>query len=317
MTHPATLPAADWRQTPIAHVLGPMQEFIHGSTSGGLVLLAAAALALLLANSPLAAAYDAVLHAYVGITAGPFTLQHSLLHWINDGLMAIFFFLVGLEIKREVLVGELADRRAALLPVVAALGGALVPAVLYTVLTWGGPGAAGWGVPMATDIAFALGVLALLGDRIPFALKVFLTAVAIVDDLLAVLVIALFYSGGLNLVALAAGLGLLVLLGLLMVSISYALALWLRDEDALAPLLNTVTLPVLLLSGVLLPLSLAPGWLQGLAALNPLSHAVEAARALFNEQLGDPSIPRALAILGALAVAAFAGASRSFNRAAA
>ncbi len=209
------LPAADWRATPIARILGPMQEFIHASTSGGLVLLGAAALALLLANSPLAPTYDGVLHASIGVTVGPFELKHSLLHWINDGLMAIFFFLVGLEIKREVLVGELADPRAALLPIVAAAGGVVVPAAIYTAITWGGPGAAGWAIPMATDIAFALGVLALLGDRIPFALKVFLTAVAIVDDLLAVLVIALFYSGGLNLVALAAGLGLLVLLGLL------------------------------------------------------------------------------------------------------
>ncbi len=174
------LPAADWRATPIARILGPMQEFIHASTSGGLVLLGAAALALLLANSPLAAAYDAVLHAYVGITAGPFTLQHSLLHWINDGLMAIFFFLVGLEIKREVRAGELSDLRAALLPIVAAVGGVVVPAVLHTLLNVNGPGAAGWGIPMATDIAFAPRLLALLGNRIPVSLNVFLPGVAIV-----------------------------------------------------------------------------------------------------------------------------------------
>jgi ABC-2 type transport system permease protein len=120
-----------------------------------------------------------------------------------------------------------------------------------------------------------------------------------------------------NVYGLVVMLGLLVLLGLLMVSISYALALWLRNEDALAPLLNTITLPVLLLSGVLLPLSLAPGWLQVAALLNPLAHAVDAARALFNEQLGDPSIPRALGIVGALAFVALVVASRSFNRAAA
>jgi ABC-2 type transport system permease protein len=135
----------------------------------------------------------------------------------------------------------------------------------------------------------------------------------------AILLVACAVPFGLrpNLVGLVVMLGLLVLLGLLMVSVSYTLALWLRNEDALAPLLNTVTLPLLLLSGVLLPLSLAPGWLQAAALLNPLSHAVEAARALFNQQLGDPSIPRALAILGVLAFAARALASRSFNRAAA
>ncbi len=135
----------------------------------------------------------------------------------------------------------------------------------------------------------------------------------------AVLLIACAVPFGLhpNVLGVVVMLGLLVLLGLLMVSISYALALWLRNEDALAPFLNTVTLPVLLLSGVLLPLSLAPGWLRTLAAINPLSHAVDAARALFNEQLGDPSIPRALAIVGALAAVALVVASRSFNRAAA
>ncbi len=137
---PLIQPAPHWSVTPIARILGPMQEFIHGSTSGGLVLLGAAALALLLANSPLAPTFDAVLHAYVGLTAGPFELKHSLLHWINDGLMAIFFFLVGLEIKREVLVGELADLRAALLPIVAAGLG------LRTVLAWAHR-AAGLGAP--------------------------------------------------------------------------------------------------------------------------------------------------------------------------
>jgi NhaA family Na+:H+ antiporter len=140
-------------------------------------------------------------------------LDESILHWVNDGLMAIFFFLIGLEIKREVLVGELASVRAATLPIVAAIGGVLVPAAIYTAFNAGGPGARGWGIPMATDIAFALGCLALLGSRVPFGLKVFLTAVAIVDDLIAVLVIAVFYSGQLNLGAL--GIGLALLLGLL------------------------------------------------------------------------------------------------------
>ena len=148
-----------------------MQEFIHNSAAGGIVLMAATVLALTIANSPLAVTYDAVLQTSVGLSVGPYQLQESVLHWINDGLMAIFFFLVGLEIKREVRAGELANLRAALLPIVAALGGVVAPALLYVALNHNGPGADGWGIPMATDIAFALGLLALLGNRIPFGLK--------------------------------------------------------------------------------------------------------------------------------------------------
>jgi NhaA family Na+:H+ antiporter len=191
-----------------------MQEFIHNSASSGIVLMVATVLALAIANSPLAASYDALLHTYVGISFGSYQLKYSLLHWINDGLMAIFFFLVGLEIKREIFVGELSNFRAALLPIVAAVGGVMVPALIYTLCNVGRPGLAGWAVPMATDIAFALGLLALLGSRVPFGLKVFLTAVAIVDDLVAVLVIALFYSSGINFAALGFGFGILGLLTL-------------------------------------------------------------------------------------------------------
>ena len=204
--------ASHWSETPIARVLGPMQEFIHKSASSGITLMAATVLALIIANSPLAESYNSLLHTYIGISAGPFQLKYSLQHWINDGLMAVFFFLVGLEIKREVLAGELANLRAAMLPILAALGGVMVPAAIYTFFNLGKPGATGWAIPMATDIAFALGLLALLGDRIPFGLKVFLTAVAIVDDLIAVLVIALFYSGGINVMALMIGFGILTLL---------------------------------------------------------------------------------------------------------
>lgn len=206
--------AAHWSATRLARVLGPMQEFIHQAQSGGLVLLAVTVVALLLANTGLAHSYETVLQTHAGIAVGNVQLDLSLHHWINDGLMAIFFFLIGLEIKRELLVGELARLRAAALPIIAAIGGVAVPAGIYALFNQGGPGARGWGIPMATDIAFALGCLALLGSRVPFALKVFLTAVAIVDDLIAVLVIAIFYSGQLNLLALAGGLGLLaVLLG--------------------------------------------------------------------------------------------------------
>ncbi len=204
--------ATHWSETSVSGIFRPIQEFIHTSAAGGLVLMAATVIALGLANSPFAAAYAAVLETHLAISIGAFYLDESVLHWINDGLMAIFFFLVGLEIKREVRAGELANLRAALLPIVAAIGGVVVPALLYVALTRGGPGTGGWGIPMATDIAFALGLLALLGNRIPFGLKVFLTAVAIVDDLIAVLVIAFFYSSGISWAALAIGFAILALL---------------------------------------------------------------------------------------------------------
>lgn len=212
-TQPTAL-ARHWSATPLGRILGPMQRFVQQEASSGIILLTCTIVALLLAQSPLAGAYAAALETKLSIAIGPLELSESLLHWINDGLMALFFFVVGLEIKREVLVGELASPRAAALPVLAAAGGAAVPALIYLALNLSGTGGRGWGVPMATDIAFALGCLVLLGSRVPFGLKIFLTAVAIVDDLIAVLVIALFYSGGLNLVALGAGLGLLALLAL-------------------------------------------------------------------------------------------------------
>lgn len=206
--------AAHWSATPLVHILRPMQEFVQQSQSGGIVLLIATVLALIVANSPLNESYLALLDAHISITVGPLVLDESVLHWINDGLMVIFFFLVGLEIKREILVGELASPRAAALPIVAAIGGVLVPALIYTAFNFGSDAVHGWGVPMATDIAFALGCLALLGNRIPFSLKIFLTAVAIVDDLIAVLVIAIFYSSGLDFTMLGIGFGVLLLLAL-------------------------------------------------------------------------------------------------------
>jgi Na+:H+ antiporter, NhaA family len=198
-----------WTETPIARVLGPMQEFIHSSTSSGIVLLIAALTALIIANSPLREGYAGFLDTYIAIEVGPFRLRETLLHWINDGLMAIFFFQVGLEIKREIWAGELSSPRAALLPIMAAMGGALVPALIYTAINLGGGGLSGWSIPMATDIAFALGILALAGSRVPYALKIMLTAIAIIDDLIAVIIIALFYSGTLDLVALGVGFGFL------------------------------------------------------------------------------------------------------------
>ena len=204
--------ATHWSETSISGILRPIQEFIHTSAAGGIVLMVATVIALGVANSPLADAYAAVLQLHLAISVGAFHLDESVVHWINDGLMAIFFFLVGLEIKREVRAGELATLRAALLPISAALGGVAVPALLYVAFNRGGPGAGGWGIPMATDIAFALGLLALLGNRIPFGLKVLLTAIAIVDDLIAVLVIAFFYSSGISWGALGIGFAILALL---------------------------------------------------------------------------------------------------------
>jgi NhaA family Na+:H+ antiporter len=178
----------------IAPLILPFQRFMAVEASGGIVLLACTAIALIWANSPWAENYHDLWHTYLTVTLGEWQIKLSLAHWVNDALMAIFFFVVGLEIKRELLVGELASLRRAALPIVAAVGGMLVPAAVYAAFNAGGEGAAGWGVPVATDIAFALGVMALLGRRVPLGLKVFLTALAIVDDIGAVLVIAVFYT---------------------------------------------------------------------------------------------------------------------------
>ncbi|HEX5726288.1 MAG TPA: Na+/H+ antiporter NhaA [Longimicrobiaceae bacterium] len=195
--------------TPIERVLSPFSRFIRLESAGGLVLIACTVLALAWANSPWAETYHRLWETPLGVRAGGWSFEMTLHHWINDGLMAVFFFLVGLEIKREALVGELASPRRAALPAAAALGGMLVPAALYALLNAGGEGTRGWGIPMATDIAFALGVLALIGPRVPLGLKVFLTALAIVDDLGAVVVIAIFYTEDLFWAALGGGMLLL------------------------------------------------------------------------------------------------------------
>ena len=190
-----------------------VKAFFEHEAAGGIVLLAAALVGLILMNSPLGGAYDALLHTKVPLGIGALAVNESLLHIINDGLMAIFFFLVGLEIKRELVVGELSTAKQASLPVIAALGGMLVPALIYASINWGDPAALrGWAIPAATDIAFAVGVLALLGPRIPAPLKIFLLALAIIDDLGAILIIAFFYTSELSWAALGlAGVGLAVL----------------------------------------------------------------------------------------------------------
>ncbi|HEV2644500.1 MAG TPA: Na+/H+ antiporter NhaA [Candidatus Elarobacter sp.] len=185
----------------------PFARFFLSEAAGGVLLMACAAIALVWANSPWASTYDELWHIPLVIGTRTNGLGLSLHEWIGDGLMAVFFFLVGLEIKRELLDGELASVRKAALPVTAALGGMIVPALLYAALNATSPGHAGWGIPMATDIAFALGVLALLGPRVPPALRVFLAALAIADDLGAVLVIALFYTATLAWTSLAIGFG--------------------------------------------------------------------------------------------------------------
>ncbi len=186
----------------IDQITRPLRIFARHKLAGGIVLLSAALAAMFLANSPWAARYHEVLQTSLSIGIGDSALSKPLLLWVNDGLMGFYFFVVGLEIKREFLAGSLATPRRAALPIVAALGGMVVPALVYYAFNPVGLEARGWGIPMATDIAFALGVLALLGDRIPVELKVFLTALAIVDDLGAILVIAVFYTENIVLVSL-------------------------------------------------------------------------------------------------------------------
>ncbi len=221
---------------------GAFQRFFHSEASGSVLLLLFTAIALAWANSPWAAHYEHMLHAPLGFTLGPWSFSMSAAHWVNDGLMAIFFFVVGLEIKRELSVGQLSTFRSALLPVAAALGGLVAPALIYAAMNAGTPGERGWGVPMATDIAFALGVLALVGPKVPVGLKVFLTALAIADDLGAVLVIAVFYTAHVNLLALGAVAGLLALL---FVAVRYT-ARW----YSLYVLLGVATWAAMLASGV-------------------------------------------------------------------
>ena len=188
----------------VGRALRPFQQFAATESAGGIVLLACTATAFGWANSPWAASYHHLWERTLTVGLDSWALSKTLHHWINDGLMVVFFFLVGLEIKRELRAGELASARQAALPIAAALGGMLIPAAIYVLVNWGGAGSRGWAIPMATDIAFALGVLSLLGTRIPTALKVFLAALAIVDDIGAVLVIAVFYSGDLSMPSLMA-----------------------------------------------------------------------------------------------------------------
>ncbi|MEJ2507220.1 MAG: Na+/H+ antiporter NhaA [Ignavibacteriaceae bacterium] len=184
-------------------ILKPINAFLHQEASGGILLIIFTLIALVWANTPFADSYHHLWHTHISLSFGNLlTLDYPLHYWINDGLMVIFFFTIGLEIKRELLVGELSSLQKASLPIAGALGGMIFPAVLYTVINSGGSGADGWGIPMATDIAFVVGIMALLGPKIPLTLKIFVLALAIADDIGAVLVIAVFYTEEISVIAL-------------------------------------------------------------------------------------------------------------------
>ncbi|HEV3400580.1 MAG TPA: Na+/H+ antiporter NhaA [Acidimicrobiales bacterium] len=199
-----------------------VRQFLRTEAAGGIVLLVAAVAALIWANSPWSGSYRSLWGTELSIRIGRFGLTEDLRHWVNDGLMAIFFFVVGLEIKRELVRGDLRDPRTAAMPAIAAAGGMVVPALLFLLVNSGAEGSRGWGIPVATDIAFAIGVVALFGSRVPVALKLFLLTLAIVDDIGAIVVIAVFYAGELDLRFLATGFGLVVL----MVAVRRAGVVW-------------------------------------------------------------------------------------------
>ena len=204
-THHPLGPEREPREALIEPLLRPAVRFLQIEAAGGAVLLLCTLLALILANSPWSAQFAEFWETQIGVRVGGFDLQKTFLHWINDGLMTIFFFLVGLEIKREIAFGELREPRKAALPAAAALGGMVVPAAIYFFLLRGGPGEKGWGIPMATDIAFVVGFVTLLGSRVPFGLKILLLTLAIVDDIGAILVIAIAYTSDTSLAFLLLG----------------------------------------------------------------------------------------------------------------
>ena len=183
---------------PRGEIVDPLADFVRDEAAGGVVLLLAAVAAVVWANTPAREAYDSLWATTLELGIGPLSIEEDLRHWVNDGLMAVFFFVVGLEIKRELVTGELNSRPAAALPMVAAVGGTVLPALVFVAIVAGGEGASGWAIPMATDIAFAVGVLALLGDRVSSGVKLFLLAVAVVDDIIAIAIIAVVYTDGLS-----------------------------------------------------------------------------------------------------------------------
>ncbi len=203
---------APWEKT-FNRISTPFEHFLHAQTTTGIILMCMTVLALILANTPLTESYASFFHTEIDLHVGSWKLSHTIHHWINDGLMAIFFFIIGLEIKREILVGELSNIKVALLPILSAIGGMVLPALIFLSINYGEVGAKGWGIPMATDIAFAISALVLLGKRVSPALVTFLVALAIVDDLGAVIVIALFYTDQIHTLPLIlAGVSFLILI---------------------------------------------------------------------------------------------------------
>ncbi|MEZ4231306.1 MAG: Na+/H+ antiporter NhaA [Polyangiaceae bacterium] len=224
---PPSAPPESWAlaRRVAKQVIRPLDRFMHIEAASGVVLLIAAAAALVWANSPWGETYEHFWHTKISLGVGSLQTAQPLHFWINDGLMVIFFFLAGLEIRREIHQGELSELRRAALPAIAAIGGMIMPAVIYAVVARGSAATHGWGVPMATDIAFAVGVLALLGKRVPAALRVLLLALAIIDDIGAIVVIAVFFSSDFSLLGLGiAGVGILMLLGMQRLGIRNALA---------------------------------------------------------------------------------------------
>src|SRR5580704_16340739 len=227
---------------PIEVITSPFVRFARMEAAGGILLLVSTFAALVWANSPWGRGYHAFWSTQVDVGFGRFFLSETRHQWINDGLMSVFFFLVWLEIKREVLIGELSKLKQAAFPLIAAAGGTIVPALIYLSLNHGTSAQKGWGIPMATDIAFALGVLALVGDRVPVSLKIFVTALAIVDDIIAVLVIAVFYTAEIHFISLAAGLA--------GVALSFGLNLMGVRKPAVYALLGICVWAAVLKSGV-------------------------------------------------------------------
>ncbi len=225
---------------PVQRLMAPVLRFMHIQAAGGLVLFCCTVVALLAANSPLASWYHAFWNQSLGLTFGDSSMSYPLWYWVNDALMVIFFFVIGLEIKRELTTGELSEKHKIILPAAAAIGGAVTPAIIFLMIQQDQPGQNGWAIPMATDIAFVVGAISLLGKRVPHSLKIFLLSVAIVDDLLAVLVIAVFYTESIQwswMILSVGGFGAIILLnrlGVRAISVYVAVAcgIWLAVHNA-------------------------------------------------------------------------------------
>jgi NhaA family Na+:H+ antiporter len=261
--------------TPVRRLMQPLASFLEIEAASGIVLLVCTVVALSIANSPWGHAWESFWHIEAGLSFGGWELHASLAHWVNDGLMTIFFFLVGLEIKREVTHGELRSPKKAALPILAAFGGMVAPAGIFLFLQSGGEGQRGWGIPMATDIAFAVGMLTLLGKRVPIGLKIFLLALAIADDIGAILVIALFYSSSLSLTSLGlAALGLALVYGMGRLGVRSVAAYFIAGAGIWLAMFHSGIHPTI--AGVALGL-MTPGraWIEGRSLIDLMLDAAD------------------------------------------